>query len=188
MATRFQTVIENILKEHGLLDAFQNSKSFHVRLLNEPYMPLVIERHDEMISVAHYFEQNGDLIADPDVELHHPSWFPTGITQHPFGYRSKFRTINGKEYISRSFHKEVSGFLSLWAKNLNGQGWIDRSTIPHDPTNYTDGIDAWQLGYDYIMYEGEDKYPPCKCKECMESFSKGKNQAEDELRNRGDQP
>lgn len=188
MATNFQSIIEKILEKHGLLEAFQKSEEFHVRILNEPYMPLVIERHGEMISVAHYFEQNGDLVADPDVELHYPSWVPTGITQYPFGYRSKFRTVGGTEYVSRSFHKEVSGFLSMWAKNLKGQMWIEDSVISHNPTDYTDGIDAWQLGYDSIMYKGEDNHPPCKCKECMESFSKGKNQAEDELRNKGNQP
>jgi len=37
-------------------------------------MSLVIERHfignDECLSVSHYFEQNGDLIPDPDILFH----------------------------------------------------------------------------------------------------------------------
>src|SRR5690606_17824898 len=87
MTTLFQETIEYLLKSHNLLEDFQNKDSFHVRFEKTGYQPLVIERHGEMISVAHYFEQNGDLIADPDVELHYPSWGPTGITQAPIGDR-----------------------------------------------------------------------------------------------------
>ena len=75
MTTLFQETIEHLLKSHNLLEDFQNKDSFHVRFEKTGYQPLVIERHGEMISVAHYFEQNGDLIADPDgrQDLHrHP--------------------------------------------------------------------------------------------------------------------
>ena len=75
MTTLFQETIEHLLKSHNLLDDFQNKDSFHVRFEKTGYQPLVIERHSEMISVAHYFEQNDDLIADPDVRAsrrHHP--------------------------------------------------------------------------------------------------------------------
>lgn len=71
MTTLFQETIERLLKSHNLLEDFQKKDSFHVRFEKTGYQPLVIERHCEMISVAHYFEQNGDLIADPDVEVRH---------------------------------------------------------------------------------------------------------------------
>jgi hypothetical protein len=71
MTTLFQETIEHLLKSHNLMEDFQNKDSFHVRFEKTGYQPLVIERHSEMISVAHYFEQNGDLIADPDVEVRH---------------------------------------------------------------------------------------------------------------------
>jgi hypothetical protein len=47
---------------------------FHIRIENEPWMTLVIEDTQECgpnglpaISVAHYGEQNGDLIRDPEM-------------------------------------------------------------------------------------------------------------------------
>ena len=86
------------------------------------YQRLVIERHGEMISVAHYFEQNGDLVADPDVELHYPSWVPTAITQAFFGYRQKFIERDGKTFVDTRFHREVSSFLALWATEYQGTG------------------------------------------------------------------
>jgi uncharacterized protein DUF6908 len=71
MTTLFQETIEHLLKTHNLLDAFHKQETFHVRFDKPGYQRLVIERHGNMISVAHYFEQNGDLIADPDVEVRH---------------------------------------------------------------------------------------------------------------------
>ena len=124
MTTLFQETIEHLLKSHNLLDDFQNKDSFHVRFEKTGYQPLVIERHGEMISVAHYFEQNGDLIADPDVELHYPSWVPTGITQAFFGYR--------KTYVDTRFHKQVSEFLTMWARNIKTQGWAEGGRVSDD--------------------------------------------------------
>jgi hypothetical protein len=71
MTTIFQSTIEHLLQAHSLLEQFQAQTDFHVRFDMPCYDRLVIERHGEMISVAHYFEQNGDLIPDPDVEVRH---------------------------------------------------------------------------------------------------------------------
>jgi len=129
MKTIFQSTIEHLLKSHNLLEAFQTQETFHVRFDKPGYQRLVIERHDEMISVAHYFELNGDLIADPDIELHYPSWVPTAITQAFFGYRTKFIERDGKTYVDTRFHKQVSKFLTLWARNLKAQGWAEGAQI-----------------------------------------------------------
>ena len=112
MTTIFQTTIEHLLKAHNLLEAFQSQLDFHVRFDMPGYERLVIERHGELISVAHYFEQNGDLIADPEVELHYPTWTPTAITQ-AIGYRrEKFIQRDGKTFVDTRFHREVSSFLA----------------------------------------------------------------------------
>ncbi|MBK8417496.1 hypothetical protein [Candidatus Villigracilis saccharophilus] len=69
MTTLFQTMIEHLLRSHEVLEQFQAHTDFHVRFDMPHYNRLVIERHDALISVAHYFEQNGDLVPDPDVEV-----------------------------------------------------------------------------------------------------------------------
>ena len=132
MKTLFQTTIEHLLKSHNLLEDFQTLDSFHVRFEKTGYQPLVIERHGEMISVAHYFEQNGDLIADPDVEQHYPSWVPTAITQAFFGYRPKFIERDGRTLVDTRFHSEVSTFLSMWARNIKAQGWAEGGRVSND--------------------------------------------------------
>ncbi|MBI3175203.1 MAG: hypothetical protein HYZ25_15870 [Chloroflexi bacterium] len=131
MTTLFQTTIEGLLAAHGLLEAFHQNDSFHVRFDQPGYERLVIERHGNLISVAHYYEQNGDLVPDPDVELHYPSWVPTAITQALGGYRQKFFERDGKTYVDTRFHKEVSAFLALWARNLKAQGWAHKGQV-HD--------------------------------------------------------
>ncbi|MBX3038574.1 MAG: hypothetical protein KF758_16810 [Anaerolineales bacterium] len=132
MTTLFQNTIEHLLKSHNLLKEFQQQDSFHVRFDKPGYQRLVIERHGELISVAHYFEQNGDLVADPDVELHYPTWVPTAITQTFFGYRQKFFERDGKTYVDTRFHKEVSSFLTLWARNIKAQGWAEGGKVHSD--------------------------------------------------------
>ena len=132
MTTQFQKTIEHLLKSHNLLDAFLNRSSFHVGLDMKGYQRLVIERHGDMISVAHYFEQNGDLVADPDVELHYPSWVPTAITQAFFGYRSKFIEREGQTLVDTRFDREVSSFLTLWARNIKMQGWAEGGQVHDD--------------------------------------------------------
>lgn len=58
------------------------------------FMAAVIEKIGPgRFSVAHYFEQNGDRVADPDVEFVRldAGWFPAAITQ-PLGYASAITT------------------------------------------------------------------------------------------------
>jgi hypothetical protein len=119
----FQKDIEWLLKSHNILEAFQNQPEFHVRFDMLGFDRLVIERHGSLISVAHYFEQNGDLIADPEAELHFPSWYPTVITQVITGRREKFTVRNGQEYVDMYFHSEVTSFLAMWGRNIRAQGW-----------------------------------------------------------------
>ena len=125
----FQTRIEALLKAYDQLDRFYSEDHFHVRFEMPGYDRLVIERHHEMISVAHYFEQNGDLIADPEVELHYPTWTPTAITQVLGGRREKFITREGKQYVDTRFHREVTSFLKMWGNNIHHQGWMKKATV-----------------------------------------------------------
>jgi len=120
---KFQQTIEWLLQAHSLLEEFQSQEHFHARLTQQACEPLVIERHGDLVSVAHYFEQEGDLIQDPEVEFHYPTWTPTAITQAWLGRREKFFEQNGKQYVDMKFHSEVTAFLTLWGSIIRVQGW-----------------------------------------------------------------
>ena len=118
-----KNVIEAILKRHGLLEAFNTSQDFHLKIENSPWMPLVIERHGDEISVAHYGELNGDLIRDPECTFR-LDWTPTSITQDPVGrYAEVFPIIDGQQMVRPKLLRELKSFASLWARNLKEQGF-----------------------------------------------------------------
>ena len=126
--TQFQKAIEKVLKAHKQLVWFQSGQDFYLRLDQPNYDRLVIERHGETIIVGHYFEQNGDLMSDPEVELHYPDWTPVAITQLLVGRREKFIEREGQMLVDKNFHRQVAPFLAMWGRNIDAQGWATRAT------------------------------------------------------------
>ena len=63
--------VSQFLHEAGLAQKVIGSESFHLRIENEPYLPLVVEAHtvgdDRLLYLTHYREQNGDLIHDGEM-------------------------------------------------------------------------------------------------------------------------
>ena len=110
----------------------------HLHIENPPYMALVIEATDESgpcglpaISVAHYGEQNGDLMRDP--EMCFELGFAVGAHLTPFYFRNDYlgieqfsRTIEGDNYVfDRDLYDQHEKFAGLWDKNLSRQGFIE---------------------------------------------------------------
>ena len=66
-----QVTIETIVANAGTLDKFHKDvngdEHFYLKVENDPYLPLVIEAWGGCVSVAHYYEQNGDLMRDPEI-------------------------------------------------------------------------------------------------------------------------
>lgn len=119
-----QQIITAIVRQHGLVDAFQTAAEFHLRIENSPYMPLVIERNGDEISIAHYGELNGDAIRDPELTFRWPDWTPTSITQDPVGrYVEVFFTDNGQQMCRPKLLKELKSFAAMWARNIKEQGF-----------------------------------------------------------------
>lgn len=124
-----KNVIEAILKRHGLLETFNTGEDFHLKIQNSSWMPLVIERHGDEISVAHYGELNGDLIRDPELTFR-LDWTPTSITQDPVGrYAEVFPIADGQQMVRPRLLRELKSFASLWARNLKEQGFTDDDVV-----------------------------------------------------------
>lgn len=119
-----QAAIEKILEAHNLLADYQASPEFYVKFTQPSFDPLVIERHGEQVVVGHYFIQNGDVMADPEIVFDYATWTPLELTQHPMGvYRSKFHYRDGVQYVDTRFDAAVRPLVQLWATNLENQGW-----------------------------------------------------------------
>jgi len=133
MGTKFTEVIEGIIKAAGGPEGYEKEGHYHLRVENEPYMPLVIESWDgpqrdesglpvTYISVAHYFKQNGDTVPDPEV-LILSNGQPIEISQ-VLGYSRCAWFEKGRLQVNPVVSKDIQGFLNIWAKNLKEQGFV----------------------------------------------------------------
>lgn len=121
-----KSAIEKVLEQLGELEAFQSNQDFAIKILNEPFMPLSIEKHDKLVTISHYFEQNGDLIPDPDMEfldLGRGDWIPVAI-QHSTGHYARAGECEeGVWKFNAKALRDLQSFANLWGRNLIAQGF-----------------------------------------------------------------
>ena len=89
-------------------------------------MPAVVEcLAPNQYSVSHYYEANGDLVPDPDMEFYRAetgAWFPVAITMSS-GYRSVALKIEDgkiKSYVPSAL-VELCSFTTMWMRNIRSQ-------------------------------------------------------------------
>jgi predicted RNA methylase len=56
--------IARFLEAAGIREAVTAGDDFHLKIENEPYIPLVVERHSDQLYLTHYLQQNGDTFID----------------------------------------------------------------------------------------------------------------------------
>ena len=90
------------------------------------FMQVVVERLTaDRYSVAHYYEQNGDLCADPEMEFyrfHTGAWAPVAI-QQTFGRQVAIELgADGKPAALRPrVLRELCSFTTMWMRNFRAQ-------------------------------------------------------------------
>jgi len=110
--------------------------NLYLKIENPPCMELVIEATDESgpcglpsLSVAHYGEQNGDLMRDP--EMCFELGFARGAHLNPFYWRNDYvgveqwsRFIQEDNYCFHTqLHAQHERFAKTWDNNLRQQGF-----------------------------------------------------------------
>src|SRR5436309_8875315 len=118
----------------AIINLFGGLASFrHVRLEREGFMPLVVEaigpgpRGLPMVSVAHYYTQNGDAMRDPELvfEVSPDGKFsPVSYTQDNMGLyqQAVFQDEGGKVMVRPRLVKDLASFARQWDRNLKQQG------------------------------------------------------------------
>ena len=126
----------------AILDILQKAGGWHpglyLKIENAPYMELVIEAMDESgpcdlpsLSVAHYGEQNGDLMRDP--EMCFELGFAGGAHLNPFYWRNDYVSVeqwsrfirDGNYCYHTELHKQHVSFAKTWDSNLRAQGFAE---------------------------------------------------------------
>jgi hypothetical protein len=118
----------------------------HLHIDNAPYMALVIEALDESgpmglpaISVAHYGEQNGDAMRDP--EMCFELGLAGGAHLSAFYYRNDYlgieqwsRDVVDGNYIHLiALHTQHERFAKTWDNNLRLQGFVEAFERQQNP-------------------------------------------------------
>lgn len=107
----------------GGIEKFLKGKGY-LKLKSNGYMDLTIEKVGKnTISMTHYYEQNGDLVPDPDIaididveqEIVTPKTFQNSVAYYDT------ESFNGE--LKDKFDRGLSKFLSDWLDNLKAQGF-----------------------------------------------------------------
>ena len=131
--------IQTMIEAHGGLAAVQRS---YLRIENPPFMRLVVEVVGQMfpnstceVSVAHYGEQNGDAIRDPEITfLVVPSedgawqWKPLSFLNDYMGIHqiaAEYDNFAHLRVCDAKLSKELSEFAEMWDRNVKHQGFIE---------------------------------------------------------------
>ncbi len=105
----------------------------HARFTAPGYMDLVIEQlyytdpyGNQVYSIAHYGEQYGDLMRDPEItfslDAERGRIIPLSFQNDYIGaYQEILCTRNGKQMYSVSLLKDLDQFLWQWNKNIAEQ-------------------------------------------------------------------
>ena len=93
---------------------------------NQAYLPVVIEKvgrlpgYGEVISIAHYGEQNGDLMADQEMEF-----TIIGGNYYPISFRNdylcKHNSIFEDDGINLPLQHDLTTFANQWMRNIAEQ-------------------------------------------------------------------
>jgi hypothetical protein len=114
--------------------------TLYLKVENPPYMALVIEATLEpgplnlpALSVAHYGEQNGDLMRDPEMcfELSKPPLSGLGLSAYYYrndymGVEQFSRYLDAGNYIFvPDLYEQHETFAELWDRNLRAQRFFE---------------------------------------------------------------
>lgn len=105
--------VVRLLEKSGLLEPLSKNEDFHLKIPNEPYIPLVIERQGEDIYFTHYLTQNGDMFIDSEMVFHLSS-------EGKFSLQETAVHSIGGEYRSCD-----NSYACIFSQNLHHQGFVE---------------------------------------------------------------
>ena len=130
--TRAKLTIQK-LYESMYQKPYMIEEGIYAKISNHPaYMPVIVERvghihgYGEIISIAHYGQQNGDPMADPDMEF-----VIVGGDYYPISYRNDYLyqqqdvfTLDSEgkpEKLNKILQEHLASFANHWMKNIADQ-------------------------------------------------------------------
>jgi hypothetical protein len=130
--------VAKIIESYGGLQWLRKPGNY-IRLENPPYMRLVIEHIGQgprglpAIAVAHYYEQNGDAMRDPEMVFEvNPDarktgeWCPVSYRQDNLDIYQEavFLVDTDKPMIRPQLLRDLKAFARQWDRNIEQQGFL----------------------------------------------------------------
>jgi hypothetical protein len=92
------------------------------------FMPVHVEDIGDcplgrVVSVAHYYEQNGDLVPDPEGTFIYDgtTWYPQHLQQNTGYFTEAIHFKDGNAVYSTTALAELISFANMWLRNISEQ-------------------------------------------------------------------
>jgi hypothetical protein len=138
--------ILRFLRNAGIEQDVMASQDFHLRIENEPFIPLVVERQGDELYLTHYLTQNGDMFIDSEMVFRvrgegHIEFKETAV-QSLRGGESRlpdraFAQVFSKNIVQQGFAEAAQAQLQAQVAPAVAQEPEDeRSQMPSDMQQY----------------------------------------------------
>jgi hypothetical protein len=123
-----------------ILGGLERLKGEPIQLTVEGFMPLSIEYVGVgpggglLVSVMHFFTQQGDLMRDPDLVVEilvaSDEWLPVSYQQDSLALYQEAVSGEGDSLKVRSrLVADLRRFMELWSRNLEDQGFVEAARL-----------------------------------------------------------
>lgn len=135
------SILSQLAESYGFNLEDWNS-DIYLKLEQKGFDSLVLERHEpHVFSLSHYYVQNGDLMADPDITfliikpVSRLIIYPLTYQQDNLGIYNKVALLNSqRDHLSQfnpSLMPDLVNFCDTWASNIKAQNWFLPESKPN---------------------------------------------------------
>ena len=133
------------------------------------FMPLTIEQvGDNFIAISHYYEQNGDAMADPDMEFAYDNDKKTlQARTYQQDALQRYDEVYGDDGYNEELEEELNLFAHEWFQTIEKQGYVpvqeaaelEAGELPAEEENTLELAPSWEQGEPAKKAQSYDLYP-----------------------------
>ena len=133
------------------------------------FMPLTIEQiGDNYIAISHYYEQNGDAMADPDMEFAYDNDRKTlQARTYQQDALQRYDAVYGNDGYNEQLEEELNLFAHQWFQTIEQQGYVpvqeavelEDVVLPAEKENTLELAPSWEQGKPAKKMQRYDLYP-----------------------------
>ena len=133
------------------------------------FMPLTIEQvGDNFIAISHYYEQNGDAMAGPDMEFAYDNDRKTlQARTYQQDALQRYDEVYGNDGYNEQLEEELNLFAHQWFQTIEQQGYVpvqeavelEDVVLPAEKENTLELAPSWEQGKPAKKMQRYDLYP-----------------------------